>query len=157
MMLVKLMLSLVMLHLDFCNGISLGLPQKTLSSFQRIQRLCAKAILRRGRYDSVTEALKQLNWLPIKACVEYKIILIVFKTLNGLAPQYLVNLSAKLPEPTRTLRFHSAYSNKPRVKNMTFAARSFSARGPELWNQLPRNITSCQNIEAFRSLLRLFL
>ncbi len=36
--------------------------------------------------------MSTLHWLPIKHCVDFKILLITYKALNGLAPQYLSKL-----------------------------------------------------------------
>ena len=40
-------------------------------------------------YDHVTPCLIELHWLPINFRVDYKIALLAFKCLNGLAPKYL--------------------------------------------------------------------
>ena len=39
-------------------------------------------------HDSVTELLWGLHWLPIKARVQYKILLLVFKSLNTGTPTW---------------------------------------------------------------------
>ena len=59
-------------------------PQNGLSA--------AKLILNRSKTDSATKAQYELHWLPIKAIIEYKILLLVFKCLHNVAPKYLENL-----------------------------------------------------------------
>lgn len=50
----------------------------------------------------ITLILKSLHWLPAYFRIDFKILLLVFKALNGLSP-YLSDLL--LPyEPSRTLR-----------------------------------------------------
>ncbi len=36
--------------------------------------------------------LQSLHWLPIKFHISYKILLLTYKALNGLAPAYLTSL-----------------------------------------------------------------
>ena len=43
-----------------------------------------------SKYDSVTPVLHDvLHWLPIKEQINFKIEVLIYKALNGLAPSYL--------------------------------------------------------------------
>ena len=57
-----LVLSRVVSHLDYCNLIA----KIELTKMQRIQNMCAKLVLSRGKYDSAKQALFDLHWLPNK-------------------------------------------------------------------------------------------
>ena len=35
------------------------------------------------KYDHIKPVLKQLHWLPVNQCINYKILLLTYKTLNG--------------------------------------------------------------------------
>ena len=56
--------SLMISHIDYANALYSGLPNKTLAPLERIQRMAAKLVLKKSKYDSATEAMKQLYWLP---------------------------------------------------------------------------------------------
>ena len=88
----KLMVSLVISHLDYANGLLGGLPKCTIDQPQRVQNIAAKIVLGKGKYDSSTRCLGELHWLPIQHRIEFKIITLVYKSLHGLAPQYPTNL-----------------------------------------------------------------
>ena len=77
--------ALIFSHMDYCNSLFINLPDSTLHPLQRIQNLTAKLILGRSKFDSASAALKELHILPIKARIEYKILLLVFKCLHNLA------------------------------------------------------------------------
>ena len=40
----------------------------------------------------MTACLKELHWLPVSLRIEFKIVMMVRKCLNGLAPSYIVEL-----------------------------------------------------------------
>ena len=63
-----------------------------IRKYQRIQNIAAKLILNRSKTDSATKAYYELHWLPIRARIEYKILLLVFKCLHNMVPKYLENL-----------------------------------------------------------------
>ena len=44
------------------------------------------------RSTHITPVLRYLHWLPIKFRVEFKIALLVYKALNGMAPDYIADL-----------------------------------------------------------------
>ena len=84
--------SLVLTHLDYSNSILCGLPKKSLLRLQRIENWAAKVVLHRDKYSSSTEALIILHWLPIKERIDYKILCLIYKSINGMAPEYLSSL-----------------------------------------------------------------
>ncbi len=64
--------------------------------------VCIPLLVER-KYDHITPILQSLHWLPIKFRISYKIVLLTYKALNGLAPAYLTSLLSRY-NPTRSLR-----------------------------------------------------
>ncbi|KAL2091662.1 hypothetical protein ACEWY4_013925 [Coilia grayii] len=79
-------------RLDYCNGVLYGLPSKALDQLQRVQNSAARALTHTKRWQHITPTLKQLHWLPVKSRITYKILLLTYKSLHNLAPQYLSDL-----------------------------------------------------------------
>ena len=77
---------LVMAHLDYGNALYFGLPDIDVKRLQRVQNIAAKLILRKTNQDSITECLRELHWLPIRARIDFKILVLVYKCLWGNAP-----------------------------------------------------------------------
>ena len=94
----------------------------------------------------------------MKFRVEFKIALLVFKTLNGLAPQCLSELLVVKPRTRYSLR--SDFETLlviPKVTRKTFGDRAFSHAGPTVWNALPSSLRNCTNIDSFKVQLKTHL
>ena len=46
----------------------------------------ARIVTFRKKTDHITPVLRKLNWLPVQYRIIFKILLLVYKGLNGLAP-----------------------------------------------------------------------
>ena len=79
-------------RLDCQNAILCGLPDYLLAKLQRVQNAAARLLCGICKYDHISATLKSLHWLPVKQRIEFKISVLVYKCLNGVAPQYLCKL-----------------------------------------------------------------
>ena len=117
-----------MSHLDCVNSAFIGLPTSDINKMQRVQNAAAKFVLNLKRMDSSTEALKTLHWLPIKLRIQFKILLLVYKCLNGQAPSYLSELLELKSTTSRLGSRSTCYRTLlcvPFTKRKTFADKSF--------------------------------
>ena len=64
---------------------------------QRVKNIAAKFVLNRTWYDSSEQVRGELHWLPIRARIEHKVFSLTYKSLNGMAPQYLQDLITLCP------------------------------------------------------------
>ena len=46
----------------------------------------------RNKYDHITPILKELHWIPVQQRIIFRILLIIYKALDDLAPIYISNL-----------------------------------------------------------------
>ncbi len=79
-------------RLDYCNTLLGGCSACLINKLQMIQNAAARVLTRTRKYDHISPVLSTLQWFPIKHCIDFKILLITYKALNGLAPQYLSKL-----------------------------------------------------------------
>ena len=148
--------SLVTSRLDYCNSLLIGISGSLLNRLVNIQRTAARVITRKRKYDSISNDLVDLHWLPVKERIDFKILVIVYKSLHHQAPDYLADL-LQVRTTRRRLRSTSSTSStliQHRTHHSTFADRSFSCYGPKLWNKLPDCTKSAASVDIFKKLLK---
>ena len=75
--------------LDSANSLLYRLPTFLIDRLQNVQNAAACIISRTTKYDHITPVLKQLHWLSVNQRINYKILLLTYKALNGQAPSYI--------------------------------------------------------------------
>lgn len=149
--------SLVISRLDYCNVLLIGLPRYQLQRLQKLQNRAARLVTRDRIFHHVTPLLKQLHWLPVLQRVKFKILLYIYKALQGEAPAYIRSM-LDLQVPTRTLR---SGSNGPLLAvplaRRAFGDRTFSVEAPRLWNSLPIRLRQATSKRQFRTMTKTFL
>jgi len=83
--------ALITSRLDYCNSLLYGLPKHVTKQLQRVQN-AARIVSFSPRFYHITPVLMSLHWLPIDLRIEFKILIITYKTLYGLAPAYIEDL-----------------------------------------------------------------
>ena len=106
--------------------------------------------------DHIIDALVSLHWLRVTERIQYKVAVLTYKVLHGSAPRYLGPFVrvADLPG-RRSLR--SAGTNRllvPPFKLSTIGSRAFPVAGPQIWNDLPQDVTAAESLSIFRRRLK---
>ena len=147
--------NLIISHLDYCNALYHGLPDCLLNQLQRVQNTAARLVLCIRKSAHITPVLMKLHWLPVQHRIKFKILMQVFKILNGQSPLYLVDLISR-HVPTRALRSRDTNLLAVPRSSSKFSDRRFSVSGPRLWNDLPIYIKNAESLTQFKTLLKTY-
>ena len=143
--------------LDKCNSLLYGLPKHLLNGLRSIQNTAARIVTLSKRFDHITPIMFKLHWLRLSYRIHFKILLLVYKCLNGLAPIYLSELLRYSISP-RLLRSSSQnFLAVPRSRSKTYGDNAFSVVAPKLWNQLPPELRGATSVDQFRKHLKTYL
>ena len=114
-----------------------------------------------GAYTKKRSATASQPWLPIRSRIDFKLGLLVYKCLHGIAPSYLVEmLQSKFDVPALSRLCSIARGDLvvARTLTKTFGPRSFSVAGASFWNSLPDYLrTHSLSIHSFKKNLKTFL
>ena len=153
----KLIHAFVTSRLDYCNSLLSGCSSTSLKSLQLVQNSAARILSRTKKREHITPILESLHWLPMRQRIEFKVLLLTFKSLNNQAPTYLKELIVPYT-PNRPLRSRTArLLTVPRINKSRMGARAFCYQAPLLWNQLPMFIREADSLQNFKTLLKTFL
>ena len=148
----------VMSRIDYANALLYGIPEVHLDKLQRLQNCAARLITGDTRRVHSVLILRKLHWLPVRARIRYKIILLTFKALNGLAPPYLRDLlEVHVHSRDTRLACSGLRLTEPRYKLKNGGNRAFSVSAPRLWNALPSDMRSLTDLEYFKRKLKTYL
>ena len=133
------------------------LPKYLIQRLQAVQNCAARLVSCKPRYARATPILRELHWLPVESRIIFKILLLVYKSLNNLAPAY-INSLLKNYKPSRNLRsVDQGLLTVPKSNQRTYGDRAFSVAAPKLWNPLPLDIRNSGSIALFKCKLKTFL
>ncbi len=133
-------------RLDYCNALLGGCSARLINKLQMVQNAAARVLTRTRKNDHITPVRSTLLWLPIKHRIDFKILLITYKALNGLAPQYLSKLLSHYSPPRPLRSQNSGLLIIPRISKSTAGGRSFFYLAPKLWNNLPNTVREADTL-----------
>ena len=127
-----------------------------MDKLQRVLNCATRVVACVGRREHITPTLINLHWLPIDESIEFKILLLTFKALRGLAPDYLSSL-LQVYTSTRSLRSTNSSSLViPPARLKTYGERAFVYSAPKLWNRMPFELKSETDLVSLKKQLKTF-
>jgi hypothetical protein len=154
---VSLVVSLVLSRLDYGNATLAGITEQLTGRLQSVLNAAARLINASRKSEHVTPLLHDLHWLRYPERVDYKLAVLVYRCLNGLAPSYLACEFQRVSdiESRRHLRSASTTSLVvPRFLRSTLGGRAFPVAAARVWNGLPLHVTTSASLATFKRKLK---
>ena len=141
--------ALIQPHFDYCNLVW-GNCGKTLSDrLQKLQNRAAR-LLTSSSYDADAKGLiRQLGWKDLCTQRQIQKALMVYRSLNGLVPEYLSSKFLKRNGTRYSLRDSENKLVVP-LPRTNYLKNSFSYSGAALWNSLPCNLRMIKSLNQFK-------
>ena len=151
----KLVASVITSRLDYCNATFAEVADEQIMDIQKIQNNAAWLILKKLKSDHVTPLLKELHWLPVKYCTQYKLTTLAFRHFDGTLPPYLPS-SLCTYQPSRSLHSLTERLLKISITNLkTFGERSFGYIALTVWNSLLADLRASPSVPTFKVNLKM--
>ena len=146
----RLIMALVLSHLDYCNAVLGGLPASTLAPFQQVLYVVACTVLDLKPCNHVTPALQQLHWLPVIERIQFKLCLLVHKWLLRHSPEYILDLLTSVADmPAWSARWPRQLATSSSRRHVDESATALRA-----WNSLPAELKLLRSTTSFRHQLK---
>ena len=158
--LVSLVVSLVLSRVDYGNATLAGIPAYAISRLQSALNASARLVFSLQKYDSVMLLLQELHWLKVEQRIEYKLAVLVYRCLHGIAPQYLANDFRRVADLGTRRRLRSASTPAlvvPPSRLSTVGDRAFPVAAVRVWNSLPDFVTASTSQPMFKRHLKTVL
>ena len=140
--------ALIQPHFDYCAPVWDGLNSYLCEKLQKLQNRAARVILQANCEVNSSLLLETLKWDQLSLRRRKHKAIMMFKSLNGLAPVYLHELFDKR-HTDYDLRDSFRKLNLPKPRT-NYLKRSFSYSGALLWNSLPESIRAIRSIGQFK-------
>ena len=148
----RLVHAVISTRLDYCNSIFKNINQDNLYKLQKVQNAAGRLVLGKRRRDSASQALKELHWLNVDARITFKILLLVYKILNGYVGQnFGLQYKRFNGRPDDFLMLET-----PNFKTM-YGKRVFAYNGSRLWNALPVTVRAAEDVEKYKKMVKTLL
>ena len=128
--------SIVEPHFRNCCSVWGCCGETLLDKLQKLQNRAARIVTNSSYDASSLPLIGTLGWLTIREMIEFETATTVYRSLHGLAPEYMRQMFTKLSVKTsRSLRNTNTDLRIPRFAT-SYGQRSFSYRGVTVWNKL---------------------
>lgn len=140
----------VLSHFKYCPLIWMFCSKTLGNLINRVHRRCLKAVYQKHEY-TLSELLSELNQSSIHTKHLHSLLVEVFKSLNGLNPEFMQDYF-RLKQLPYALR-KSNLLTLPATKTKTYGTNSVHFQACLNWNKLPTDVRNSSKINSFKNLL----
>ena len=111
-----------------------------------------------GKYDKISDQIIGLHWLKVEYQIVFKIVTLMFRSVNNTVPSYLTDLISTGCRHNLNLHLQAqGLLSTVRARTSQVHKQSFALGGPQIWNSLPDHIRRTETIDKFKTNLKTYL
>ena len=133
--------------MDYCNSLFINMSKANINKLQKV-----RLVVRKRKWESISETIRDLHWLRIESRTMFKILLLVYKSIKGNSPK-----SIKFEFKQKNCRSEDFLKLKICFRNTTHERRTFAYNAPRLWNALPLQIRTEESLDSFKKAVKTLL
>ena len=95
----------------------------------------ARIVTNTRKHDHITPILQTLHWLPVRQHNHFKMLLITYKSINDMAPEYLCELVSIRKSSRKLTSSSQILLQVPVLRLKSYGDCAFSVAVPTLWNK----------------------
>ena len=142
--------SIVEPHFRYCCSVWGCCGTTDIDQLQKLQNRAARIVTNSSFGAPSRPLIESLGWKTVRELVDQDSRLMVYKSINGLAPQYMSDLFTRNSAcSSRNLRNTKTDLRLPR-KTSANGQKCFSYRGAKLWNNLSAEIKQAPSFAVFK-------
>ena len=144
--------SVISNRMDYCNSLFHKIDKSNIEKLQKVQNSAARLIVRKRKRESISATIKELHWLRVESRIIFKILLLVYKSINGTSSKNI-----ELEFKSHNCREEDFLMLKTHFYKTKYGKRTYKYNAPRLWNALPLHIRTVDNIDTFKKMVKTIL
>jgi len=137
---------------DYCSSVLSGISGQLLQRLQSVFNAAARLVFSARKSEHITPLLHELHWLKVPERIQFRLCVLVYRSLNGKAPSYLaetLHLTTDVGS-RRRLRIASASMLViPSTPRTMLGDRAFPVAAARAWNALPQSVRFAPSLLRF--------
>ena len=140
------------IYIDYCSLVWGSCAKENLARITKLQKSAARIILSEPTMTSSNILFQSLGWEEFSTRIHVKRMLMMFKAVNDLAPNYIIDLFTRVADihdrNTRSAANDNFYIARG---NTEIYKKSFSYLAANEWNKLPTEIKCATNLNSSKA------
>lgn len=136
-------------HLDYCSCVW---GSANIEKLYKLQKRAARMVYDLPTRTPTEPLLAKLNWMSLMDRVKFRKVIMVYKSLNGLAPTYMRDMFKLVSDVSQrdTRNVDKTKLYLPTGANLKVYTDSFQYSAANIWNNIPAEVRQCESLAIFK-------
>ena len=137
--------------LEYASVVWDNCTKREKENLDKVQIEAARIVTGITRSASINKIYKETGWLTIENRCKYQKLILIYKIINGLTPEYLHEIFPQNVSMRTSYHLRNIHQIDSIACRIGLFAKSFIPSAVSLWNELPEEVKSLQSLSSFKS------